>query len=159
MLRLRLPQQLFRFHHMLSRGRSSAIFSLMVCVWCVFHTNRGNSAGRVGPSAGPFGAALKARSDTPEGYGAGVPQSSGRGRGAGRLDACELPLLRTYGYPLRPASPPGPAPGPVLMVCVNHNCAGSFANSLSPPFGSGLIAIPHASFWVRRRHSQDVCEE
>ena len=33
---------------------------LTVCVWRVVHTNRGNSAGRLGPGAGPFGAALKA---------------------------------------------------------------------------------------------------
>ena len=71
-----------------------------VCVWRVVHTNRGNSAGRVGPSAGPFGAALKARSDTPEGCGAGAPQPAGTAGGAGRLDVCEPSLLHTDGYPL-----------------------------------------------------------
>ena len=101
---------------------------LPVCVWRMFHTNRGNSPGGTGArGAGPSGAGLRARSDTPEGCGAGAPQPAGTAGGAGRLDACEPPLLRTDGYPLRPASPPGPGPGPVLPVCGHHANGGSHA--------------------------------
>ena len=78
---------------------------LMVCVRRVFHTNGGNSPSGTGTRRRPpLRSRSKARSDTPEGCGAGAPQSAGTARERGRLDTFEPPLLRADGYPLtRPA--------------------------------------------------------
>ena len=133
----------------------------MVCVRRMFHTTGGNSPGGTGTRRRPpLRSRPKARSDTPEGWGAGVPQSAGRAGSAGGLDTF-TPPLRTDGYPLRPASPAGPVPvpRPALLMCDCPDYAGSYAILLSPPSGSRLITMYHASFRVRRRSLRYTREE
>ena len=60
--------------------------------------------GQFGGETGARRRSLRSRSEGPFSYPRrvclGAPQSAGTAGGAGRLDTCEPPLLRTYGYPL-----------------------------------------------------------
>ena len=78
---------------------------LMVCGGRVFHTNGGNSPGGTGTRRRPpLRSRPKARSDTPEGCGAGVPQSSGTARRAGESIPANRPSFGPMGIP-RPGQP------------------------------------------------------
>ena len=109
----------------------------------------------------PLRSQPKARSDTPKGWGAGVPQSAGTARGVGETRYLQTTPPTDRWVSPDPASPAGPvpAPRPVLLMCGYHAHVGSYAILLSPPSGSRLITIYHAPLRVRRRSLRYTREE
>ena len=125
----------------------------MVWVWRVCHTNGGNSPGGTGAGCRSLLSRPKARSDTPQGCGAGVPQSSGRSRGVGETRYLQTAPPTDRWVSPDPASPaePVPVPRPVLLMCDYPDYVGSDDILLSPLSDSRLITMYHTPFQVRWR--------
>ena len=75
------------------------ILILVVCVWCAFHTNRGNSPERLEPGACPFGAGPTPLTYAGSVWRGPVSRSSEKASCAGNLMPSSRPCSGPMGIP------------------------------------------------------------